>query len=125
MAAGHWAKYQSRYEDGTCSLVIGLEHDLESANLPGFDNGEGTDSPGLLMTWMSRLFRSVADRANVSLEESHDGRVYWGRVGALVHRPHRCRERWQSGARGRTHTCRCPVPAVWWAELAPAQSLRT
>jgi len=34
MAAGHWAKYQSRYEDGTCSLVIGLEHDLESANLP-------------------------------------------------------------------------------------------
>jgi hypothetical protein len=37
-------------------------------------------SPGLLVTLVSRHFRFAAERASVTVEESHDDRVAWGRV---------------------------------------------
>jgi hypothetical protein len=46
-------------------------------------------SPGLLVKPMSSLFRSLIDRASVTVEENYDGRGTWGRDGTLVHRPGR------------------------------------
>jgi hypothetical protein len=40
----------------------------------------GYGSPGLLVTLVSRHFRFAAERASVTVEESHDDRVAWGRV---------------------------------------------
>ncbi len=37
-------------------------------------------SPGLLVRLVSRHFRFAAERASVTVEESHDDRVAWGRV---------------------------------------------
>jgi hypothetical protein len=34
----------------------------------------------LLVTLVSRHFRFAAERVSVTVEESHDGRVAWGRV---------------------------------------------
>jgi hypothetical protein len=62
--------------------LYGLLSSISSTNPP-------TNSYRILLMTMSSPFRSAADRASVVVEESHDGRVGWGRVRALVHRPDR------------------------------------
>src|SRR6266487_137532 len=80
-------------------------------------------SPGLVVKPMSSLFRSAADRASVGIEVSADGHAAERGEGALVHRPGRCRARWQSGSGCRTYARSRALPEVRPTESAPTQQL--
>ncbi len=78
-------------------------------------------SPGLLVKPMSSLFRSATDRASVTVEENHDGRGTWGRVGTVVHRLGRRRARRQPCPSRRADAHSCAVPSLRDAESSAAQ----